>query len=234
MVYHRAKTFSRLLRVSTEHAADGDHRRAWVRRGVAPVVMNERFGRSQTIPQRRHRRGHRGCQPRRPVFLASTTRALSRPHRRPRSRFTAFTRSWTARRTTWTSTAKESLNFAELKERMRPLSFPKHFDDIKRMRRYWAAIVIGQASRLRPRCSRRMALRSSWQLQSGDHGPTLPTAPSLSAGVETKKTARAALRRWAGRSERRRRAGGELDNRNDRLRPGAIERGPQTLNEAMA
>ena len=28
----------------TEHAADGDLR-AWVRRGIAPVVMNERFGR---------------------------------------------------------------------------------------------------------------------------------------------------------------------------------------------
>lgn len=149
----------------------------------APGASRHRAGRDERAlrphspdarePQRRHRRGHPAA--RRPVLLGPVPpRGLARSHRCPLSLYRLYAthgrrgelRTSTPRRTT--SPAGISPMVVPPRPRTRRTNMPKR-TDIKRILVIGSGpIVIGQAcefdySGARPaRCSRRMALRSSW------------------------------------------------------------------------
>lgn len=104
----------------TEHAADGDLR-VWVRRGIAPVVMNERFGRIRLTHVNLNDGTAEGIQLLDdPCFSVSTTPRPRLAPPMPTISLPPLRDSWTARRTTWTSTPRRTAWLAGISPTMVP------------------------------------------------------------------------------------------------------------------
>ncbi len=99
----------------TEHAADGDLR--WVRRGIAPVVMNERFGRIRLTHVNLNDGTAEGIQLLdAPCFGPVPPRGFAWPHRCPLSLYRLYATHGRRGELLDIDTAKDRLagwNFAE-------------------------------------------------------------------------------------------------------------------------